>query len=81
MNWEFCWFCCHHQYAGQPAADAFRNQLDKTGLIPIFIIRIKGYPTDMDHLISPEGMGRKTTTSKPVELDCRNRSWTWFWEN
>ena len=46
------------QYAGQPAADAFRNQLDKNGIDSYLHYPIKGYPTDMDHIISPEGMGK-----------------------
>ena len=46
------------QYAGQPAADAFRNQLEKNGIDSYLHYPIKGYPTDMDHIISPEGMGK-----------------------
>ena len=46
------------QYAGQPAADAFRNQLEKHGIDSYLHYPIKGYPTDMDHIISPEGMGK-----------------------
>ena len=46
------------QYAGQPAADAFRNQLDKNGIDSYLHYPIKGYPTDMNHIISPEGMGK-----------------------
>ena len=52
--------------SGQPAADAFRNQLKKNGITSYIHYPIKGYPTDMDHIISPEGMGEKRTTSKPV---------------
>lgn len=46
------------QYAGQLAADAFRNQLEKNGIDSYLHYPIKGYPTDMDHIISPEGMGK-----------------------
>ena len=46
------------QYAGQAAADAFRKQLDKSGIASYLHYPIKGYPTDMDHIISPEGMGK-----------------------
>ena len=53
------------QYAGQPAADAFRNQLEKNGIDSYLHYPIKGYPTDMDHIISPE-VWEKTTTLKPV---------------
>ena len=46
------------QYSGQPAADAFRNQLEKNGITSYIHYPIKGYPTDINHIISPEGMGR-----------------------
>ncbi|MDS5348622.1 DUF1846 family protein [Streptococcus pneumoniae] len=46
------------QYAGQPVADAFRNQLEKNGIDSYLHYPIKGYPTNMDHIISPEGMGK-----------------------
>ena len=68
------------QYAGQPAADAFRNQLDKNGIDSYLHYPIKGYPTDMDHIISPEGMGKKRLHQNQSQLDCRNCSWSWFWK-
>ena len=34
------------QYSGQPAADAFRNQLEKNGITSYIHYPIKGYPTD-----------------------------------
>ena len=46
------------QYSGQPAADAFRNQLEKNGITSYIHYPIKGYPTDINHIISPEGMGK-----------------------
>ena len=46
------------QYSGQPAADAFRNQLEKNGITSYIHYLSKGYPTDMNHIISPEGMGK-----------------------
>ena len=46
------------QYSGQPAADAFHNQLEKNGITSYIHYPIKGYPTDINHIISPEGMGR-----------------------
>ncbi|KXT78970.1 DUF1846 domain-containing protein [Streptococcus sp. DD13] len=46
------------QYANQPAADLFRFQLEKNGITAYFHYPIKGYPTDIDHIISPEGMGK-----------------------
>ncbi len=53
------------QYDGQPAADAFRNQLEKNRIDSYLHYPIKGYPTDMDHIISQKAWA-KTTTSKPV---------------
>ena len=46
------------QYSGQPAADAFHNQLEKNGITSYIHYPIKGYPTDINHIISPEGMGK-----------------------
>ena len=66
MNWEFCWLSGFvTQYAGQPAADAFRNQLEKNRIDSYLHYPIKGYQQIWIIIISPEGMG-KTTTSKQV---------------
>ncbi|MGT2828544.1 DUF1846 domain-containing protein [Streptococcus hillyeri] len=46
------------QYSGQPAADAFRKELDKHGIASYLHYPIAGYPTAIDHIISPEGMGK-----------------------
>lgn len=46
------------QYNNQSAADAFRKALDKNGISSYLHYTIKGYPTDIDHIISPEGMGK-----------------------
>lgn len=46
------------QYNNQAAADAFRKQLEKNGIISYLHYPIKGYPTDINHIISPEGMGK-----------------------
>ncbi len=46
------------QYTGQVAADNFRKELEKHGIASYLHYPIKGYPTDMDHIISPEGMGK-----------------------
>lgn len=46
------------QYAGQAAADAFRQSLTKHGIASYLHYPIKGYPTDIDRIISPEGMGK-----------------------
>ncbi|MGT2911873.1 DUF1846 domain-containing protein [Streptococcus cameli] len=46
------------QYAGQPAADAFRHELTKNGIASYLHYPIDGYPTAIDRIISPEGMGK-----------------------
>lgn len=46
------------QYNNQPAADAFRHQLSKYGITSYLHYPIKGYPTNIDHIISKEGMGK-----------------------
>ncbi|MGT2742497.1 DUF1846 domain-containing protein [Streptococcus plurextorum] len=46
------------QYKGQAAADAFRKELDKNGITSYLHYPIAGYPTAIDHIISPEGMGK-----------------------
>ncbi|WP_353305223.1 DUF1846 domain-containing protein [Streptococcus uberis] len=46
------------QYNNQAAADAFRKQLEKNGITSYLHYPIKGYPTDINHIISPEGMGK-----------------------
>lgn len=46
------------QYNNQPAADAFRKQLEKNGIASYLHYPIKGYPTDINHIISSEGMGK-----------------------
>ena len=51
------------QYSGQPAADAFHNQLEKNGITSYIHYPIKGYPTDINHIISPE-VWEETTISR-----------------
>lgn len=46
------------QYNHQAAADHFQKQLAKNGITSYRHYPIKGYPTDINHIISPEGMGR-----------------------
>ncbi|MBM7637076.1 DUF1846 domain-containing protein [Streptococcus saliviloxodontae] len=46
------------QYANQPAADAFRKELEKNGIASYLHYPIAGYPTAIDHIISPDGMGK-----------------------
>ena len=54
----------HSTLANQLQMPSATN-LEKNGIDSYLHYPIKGYPTDMDHIISPEGMG-KTTTSKQV---------------
>ena len=56
------------QYSGQPAADAFRNQLEKMASRLYPLPYPKGYPTDTNHIISPEGMGKMTISRLAVTL-------------
>lgn len=46
------------QYAGQPAADAFRQRLAALGIPCKLHYPIEGYPHDVDLIVSPEGYGR-----------------------
>lgn len=46
------------QYSGQAAADTFRNLLEKYGIKSYLHYPIKGYPTDIDYIISEDGMGK-----------------------
>ncbi len=46
------------QYENQPAADNFRHQLSKNGITSYIHYPIPGYPTDIDYIVSPEGLGR-----------------------
>ena len=65
MDWESLCFISSHNTPDNRCR-CFRNQLEKNGIDSYLHYPIKGYPTIMDHIISPEGMGKKTTTSKPV---------------
>ena len=46
------------QYAHQPAADTFRKQLKADGIKSYLHYPIPGYPTDVDFIVSPEGLGK-----------------------
>lgn len=46
------------QYANQPATDAFRHQLAKNHITSYLHYPIAGYPTDIDHIVSRQGMGK-----------------------
>ena len=46
------------QYENQPAANNFRHQLSKNGITSYIHYPIPGYPTDIDYIVSPEGLGK-----------------------
>ena len=46
------------QYAYQPSVDAFRRLLDNSGIKSYLHYPIKGYPTDVDYIVSPQGLGK-----------------------
>jgi uncharacterized protein (UPF0371 family) len=56
------------RYENQPSAKVFKNRLERRG-IPVFTHRFtKGYPTDIDLIVSDEGYGANDyiPTSKPL---------------
>jgi uncharacterized protein (UPF0371 family) len=56
------------RYENQPAAKVFKNRLERRG-IPVFTHRFtKGYPTDIDLIVSDEGYGANDyiPTSRPL---------------
>ena len=46
------------QYAGQPAADAFIKRLTALGVKSYKHYPIAGYPSDVAHIVSDEGLGK-----------------------
>lgn len=55
-------------YASQPAADAFRRRLESLGIRCALHYLIAGYPYDIDHIVSDEGLGKNEyiETSRPL---------------
>jgi uncharacterized protein (UPF0371 family) len=56
------------RYSGQSAADVFRNRLERSG-VPVYLHpHTRGYPTDIDLVVSPEGYGKNdhVRVSKPL---------------
>ena len=53
---------CHNvvitQYANQPGVSIFKKTLEEAGVACVFHYPIAGYPTDVDHIVSEEGLGR-----------------------
>lgn len=56
------------QYAGQPAADAFRARLDMLEIPCRLHYPIEGYPHDIDLIVSEEGYGKNefVETTRPL---------------
>ena len=56
------------QYAGQPAADAFIKRLNTLGVRSYKHYPIAGYPSDVAHIVSDEGLGRNDyiETTRPL---------------
>ena len=56
------------QYAGQPAADAFIKRLTALGVRSYRHYPIAGYPSDVAHIVSDDGLGKNDyiETSHPI---------------
>ena len=56
------------RYTGQAAADQFKQKLDALGIRNYIHRPIKGYPSDIDHIVSEEGYGANPyiETTKPL---------------
>ena len=56
------------QYCGQPSADIFRSKLEQRGERTVIHKPIKGYPTDVDLVVSDSGYGVNPyiETTKPL---------------
>ncbi|HQB09598.1 MAG TPA: DUF1846 family protein, partial [bacterium] len=56
------------RYEGQPSAESFKNKLERRGVKVYTHSFTKGYPTDVDTIVSPEGYGKNPfiETTKPI---------------
>lgn len=56
------------RFEGQPSAESFRNKLERRGVKVYTHSFTKGYPTDVDMIVSPEGYGKNPyiKTGKPI---------------
>ena len=56
------------QYAGQPAADSFIKRLTALGVRSYRHYPIAGYPSDVAHIVSDDGLGKNDyiETSRPI---------------
>ena len=55
-------------YSGQHSADAFKSRLEKLGMKVYLHYPISGYPSNVRHVVSPEGLGMNEyiETSRPL---------------
>jgi uncharacterized protein (UPF0371 family) len=55
-------------FCGQPHAIAFQEQLESMGVNVAHHYLIEGYPSDVAHIVSPEGFGRNdfVQTTRPI---------------
>lgn len=58
------------RYENQPSAKAFKNKLERRGINVFTHKYTKGYPTDVDLIVSDEGYGANEyiTTTKPIVI-------------
>ena len=56
------------QYAGQEAANLFRERLQSLGIRVYLHYPIEGYPHNIEHIVSPEGYGKNdyVETTRPL---------------
>ena len=56
------------QYAGQPAADAYRHRLEQLGVTCRLHYPIAGYPHDIEHIVSDDGYSKNDyiETTRPL---------------
>lgn len=56
------------RFAGQPAAAAFKEKLEKRGIKVYRHYNIEGYPTNVSHIVSDEGFGKNdyVETTRPL---------------
>jgi uncharacterized protein (UPF0371 family) len=56
------------RYEEQPAASIFKNKLERRGIRVFTHKLIRGYPTDVEHIVSDEGYGQNPyiETAKPL---------------
>lgn len=56
------------QYSGQPAAESFKKKLESLGIRVFLHYPIEGYPTNVKHIVSEEGLGKNDyiETTRPL---------------